>query len=79
VENDVGGRPEAVQPEKVWTVGSSKRRPTSCDVLSDSMEQMSTHCIQIFVKFLHTFRSRRVVSRGVEQVGSGVSSLHIFH
>jgi hypothetical protein len=51
-------------------VGSSKRRPTSCGVLSDSMEQMSTHCIQIFVKFLHTFRSRRVVSRGVEQVGS---------
>jgi hypothetical protein len=54
----------------VWTVGSSIRRPTSCGVLSDSMEQMSTQCIQIFVKFLHTFPSRSVVWRGVEQVGS---------
>jgi hypothetical protein len=34
------------------------RRPTSSGVLSDSMEQMSTQCIQIFVKFLHTFPSR---------------------
>jgi hypothetical protein len=32
---------------------------------------MSTHCIQIFVKFLYTFLSCSVVSRGVEQVGSG--------
>jgi hypothetical protein len=31
---------------------------------------MSTHCIQIFVKFLYTFLSCSVVSRGVEQVGS---------
>jgi hypothetical protein len=31
--------------EKIWTVGSSKHRPTSCAVLSDSMKQMSRYAL----------------------------------